>query len=142
MKKITNAMTYEGRTDHEINNQPSETIPDQSMNMQTILQKYASGQPLGGREGAYQEGDEYLYDEDDLKRMDLTEIQELKDQLERDIRERYDKSKRDAIDRAREAEKQKIIKEYEEKKPYPKKLPPEGAPGGTEDKTGREAPLD
>jgi hypothetical protein len=60
--------------DGEVNNEPSLTVPDQSMSIQTILERYARGLPIGGRT------DEY-YDEDDTmpdyRSLDLTEIAEL-----------------------------------------------------------------
>ena len=61
---------YEG----EINNEPSMTIPDQTMSIKTILERYSRGLPIGGRT------DEYYDEEDtmpDYRTLDLTEIAEL-----------------------------------------------------------------
>lgn len=60
--------------DGEVNNEPSLTVPDQTMSIKTILERYARGLPIGGRT------DEF-YDEDDTmpdyRSLDLTEISEL-----------------------------------------------------------------
>lgn len=57
---------------------PSMTIPDQTMSLKTILERYARGLPIGGRT------DEY-YDEDDTmpdyRTLDLAEIQELRGEV-------------------------------------------------------------
>jgi hypothetical protein len=58
--------------------QPSETIPDQTMSMRTILEKYAKGLPLGGsKDGIYSddpENDSGI----DPRTLDLVDIQRMK----------------------------------------------------------------
>lgn len=57
-------------------NQPSLTVPDQSLPLKTIMERYAKGLPIAGNEVPP------MYDEDgtstglDLRLLDLTEIQE------------------------------------------------------------------
>jgi hypothetical protein len=74
--------------DGEFNNEPSMTVPDQTMSIQTILERYARGLPIGGRT------DEW-YDEDDTmpdyRTLDLTEIAELKQSV-KDTIESYQKN--------------------------------------------------
>lgn len=57
---------------------PSLTVPDQTMSIRTLLERYARGLPIGGRV------DEY-YDEDDTmpdyRTLDLSEIQELQEEV-------------------------------------------------------------
>lgn len=57
---------------------PSLTVPDQTMNIRTILERYARGLPIGGRTDVY-------YDEEDtmpdFRTMDLSEIQELREEV-------------------------------------------------------------
>jgi len=57
---------------------PSLTVPDQTMSLKTILERYTRGLPIGGR------NDEY-YDEDDTmpdyRTLDLTEIQDLQEEV-------------------------------------------------------------
>lgn len=53
---------------------PSEAIPDQTMSIQTILAKYARGEVFSQRIPQYIPDNEYGLD---LSKMDLTDIQEL-----------------------------------------------------------------
>lgn len=61
---------------YETNYQPSETVPNQSLSLKTLLDRYARGLPLSGNasEPAYY-GDEEM---PDLNRMDISEIHDLK----------------------------------------------------------------
>jgi len=64
--------------------QPSLTIPDQTMSLKTILERYSRGLPIGGRL------DEYYDEEDDLpdpRTLDLAERQELAEQYKNEINE-------------------------------------------------------
>lgn len=61
----------------------SMTVPDQAMSLRTILERYTQGLPLTNvhmREPLYSD-EEFP----DLDRMDLSEIQELRDQTKYDI---------------------------------------------------------
>jgi len=64
--------------------QPSQTVPDQSMSIKTILERYARGLPVGGRL------DEYYDEEDTLPNpltLDLAERQELAELYTNEINE-------------------------------------------------------
>jgi len=81
MNTSTIVKTYFNRELHpcnyEVNELPSETIPDQTMSIRTILDRYARGLPIGGQLTAeYQEDDEYN-DLPDPRTLDLSERQEL-----------------------------------------------------------------
>lgn len=77
MKKVVNMLNYDPTDDPgEINTMPSNTIPDQTMSLREILDRYARGIPPNGKEPIYHGDDEFV---PDLKRMDLAEIQELKE---------------------------------------------------------------
>lgn len=82
VKNSLNANTFEKK--YKIFTQPSLTVPDQSMSIKTILERYARGLPVGGRL------DEY-YDEDDTLpnplTLDLAERQELVEQYTQEINE-------------------------------------------------------
>jgi hypothetical protein len=77
MKKVTNQRNYvvpRGKTF----TQPSMTVPDQTMSLRTIMERYATGMPIGGIKEA-------IWDEDpentmgiNPKTLDLVDIQELK----------------------------------------------------------------
>lgn len=64
--------------DYEVSFKPSMTIPDQSMSLKEILDRFARGLPLDGEKVGMYHGDEMPVQ---LQKMDLTEIQELREQL-------------------------------------------------------------
>lgn len=61
---------------------PSLTVPDQTMSIRTILERYARGLPVGGKMDMY-------YDEDDTmpdyRTLDLTEIADLQQEVKTTI---------------------------------------------------------
>lgn len=62
---------------YEVNNEPSQTVPDQTMSIRTLLDRYARGLPIGGlKEAIWQDDDEYN-DLPDPRSLDLAERQEL-----------------------------------------------------------------
>lgn len=77
-----NYLDYPG----EVNNLPSETVPDQAMSVREILQRYARGLPLteAGRVPIWAESPE---DDDlpDIKTLDLAERQEIKEAAEAEL---------------------------------------------------------
>lgn len=84
------------------NSQPSLTVPNQSMTVDEILRRHTLGLPMTGQKVELWEGDEQIMP--DLQGLDLSEIQELKEQaLQKitDIRTRYakeqDKQKREKL---------------------------------------------
>lgn len=76
IKNSLNANSFD--KNYKVFTQPSMTVPDQTMSIRTILERYARGLPIGGRT------DEY-YDEDDTmpdyRTLDLTEIADLQQQV-------------------------------------------------------------
>lgn len=69
---------------------PSMTIPDQSMSIRTILDRYSRGLPVTGRT------DEYYDEEDtmpDYRTLDLTEIDDLK----QNVKETFEKHRKKVI---------------------------------------------
>lgn len=83
--------TYFNREEHpcnyETNDLPSETVPDQTMSIRTILDRYSRGLPTSGMlNGTYQEDDEYN-DMPDPKTLDLSERQELAFQAKQELEE-------------------------------------------------------
>jgi len=82
IKNSLNANTFEKK--YKNFTQPSMTVPDQSMSIKTILERYARGLPVGGRL------DEYYDEEDTLPNpltLDLAERQELAEQYKNEINE-------------------------------------------------------
>lgn len=81
---------YEG----EVNNEPSLTVPDQTMSIQTILERYSRGLPIGGRT------DEYYDEEDtmpDYRTLDLTDIAQLQKNV-KDTIENYKNNVSTSVD--------------------------------------------
>jgi len=83
--KVKNSLNaHEFPKNYEINDEPSMTVPDQTMSIRTILERYSRGLPVGGRL------DEYYDEEDDLpdpRTLDLAERQELAELYTKEINE-------------------------------------------------------
>lgn len=68
---------------YEANKQPSQTVPDQTLSLRTLLDRYAKGLPLSGNPNEPQYfGDEQM---PDLNKMDISEIHDLKNAIKSDI---------------------------------------------------------
>jgi hypothetical protein len=71
---------------YEVNNEPSETVPDQAMSIRTILERYSRGLPISGeRTPIWQQGDDYN-DLPDLRTLDLSERQEFTEQYQQELK--------------------------------------------------------
>jgi hypothetical protein len=85
---------------------PSLTIPDQTMSIRTILEKYARGENFNQRHPIFTEEDNTGLD---IRKLDLSEIHELKQTNEKQIREyqellatkQAEKAKKDEDERIR-----------------------------------------
>ena len=89
VKNSLNANEFE--KNYKIFTQPSQTVPDQSMSIKTILERYARGLPVGGRL------DEYYDEEDTLPNpltLDLAERQELEEIYKFELNEIQNKSRK------------------------------------------------
>ena len=89
IKNSLNANEFEKK--YKVFTQPSMTIPDQSMSIKTILERYARGLPVGGRL------DDYYDEEDTLPNpltLDLAERQELAELYTQEINEIEIKSRK------------------------------------------------
>jgi hypothetical protein len=92
VKNTLNANNFE--KNYKIFTQPSMTVPDQSMSIKTILERYARGLPVGGRL------DEYYEEEDDLPNpltLDLAERQELEELYKFELNEINNKKSRKKV---------------------------------------------
>lgn len=74
---------------------PSQTIPDQTMSIRQIMQRYASGQPLD----VYNQG-EAIWDEEgegiNPKTLDLSELHEYFDNVQQ-MKEEYQKTRNEQL---------------------------------------------
>ncbi len=92
VKNSLNANTFDKK--YKIFTQPSLTVPDQTMSIKTILERYARGLPVGGRL------DEYYDEEDTLPNpltLDLAERQELEEIYRFELNELQNKSRKKVI---------------------------------------------
>ncbi len=64
---------YKGQIFHE----KTQTIPDQTMSMRTLLEKHSRGEAIGGAKNPIYQDEEDHSDGINLKTLDLVEIQEM-----------------------------------------------------------------
>ena len=76
-----NAHAYEKQ--YEINTKPSLTIPDQTLSVKEIMDRFVRGLPVEGAKIPIYEGDES--DLPDLSKMDLTERQETIERIKNEV---------------------------------------------------------
>jgi hypothetical protein len=98
--KVRNIFNAKDFNDNEINTEPSATIPDQTMSVRELLQRYANGLPLGGGKEPIFEGEDG--DGIDPRRLDLAERQELEIQARQELAEIEERLK------SKKAEKSKL----------------------------------
>jgi hypothetical protein len=80
--KVKNSLNYEYTQEKgEVNTLPSMTIPDQTMSIRTIVDRYSRGLPVAAFTPVY-EGEEYI---PDPKTLDLAERQELVEQIQQEV---------------------------------------------------------
>lgn len=103
---------------HEHNTQPSNTIPDQSLPLRTILDRYTRGLPMDIPVTANMYEGESEFDIPDLRTLDLADQQEIMEKareqtkaLERRLQEQARERKKAQVQKLIEEQKQKIIKE-------------------------------
>jgi len=82
VKNIYSAKLFEKQ--YETNNEPSLTIPDQTLSIKQILERYASGQSLEGKTPYYDESESEDY-YPDPRYMDLAEREELSQDFREEI---------------------------------------------------------
>lgn len=87
MKKVRTWFNHEP-TKGEVNNQPSLTVPDQTMSMREIMLRYASGLPISGNNAEPQYDDlDSPYAGLNLNTLDLSERYDLADEVQREYEE-------------------------------------------------------
>lgn len=85
--------------DDEINEEPSVTIPDQSMSVRELLTRYANGLPLGGVKEQIYEGEDG--DGIDPRRLDLAERQELEISARQELAEIEERLKSKKVEKSK-----------------------------------------
>lgn len=81
MNYLTNySRDYATNTDAEKNDQPSMTVPDQTISLSELLERFTKGETVPTFPGQYQDDDdENVYD--DLNTLDLSELEELAERV-------------------------------------------------------------
>lgn len=97
--KIRNIFNAKEFSDNEVNNEPSQTIPDQALSVRDLLSRYASGQPLGGGKEPIYEGEDG--DGIDPRRLDLAERQELEIEARRELAEIEERLKSKKVEKTK-----------------------------------------
>lgn len=96
--------------DGEVNNEPSQTVPDQSMGLRELLVRYAKGLPLEGAKTPIFEGEDGS--EIDVEKLDLAEREELAEQAREELKNLTSKIKGD-IEKAK-SKKKSVITDVED----------------------------
>lgn len=97
MKKVNTWFNHEP-TKGEVNNMPSLTIPDQTMTMREIMQRFASGQQILGNNTEPQYDDlESPYSGINLKTLDISERYDLAEEVQREYEELQEEIKNKRI---------------------------------------------
>jgi len=91
VKNIFSSELFEKQ--YEQNDEPSLTIPDQTLSIKQILERYASGQSLEGKTPYYDESESEEY-YPDPRYMDLAEREELSQDFREEIQHIKTKSKK------------------------------------------------
>lgn len=92
-KTAYNAHEFEKQ--YEINTMPSETIPDQTLSVKEIMDRFVRGLPVQGAKVPIYEGDES--DLPDLSRMDLTERHETIERIKNEVETLKEKVKKPRV---------------------------------------------
>lgn len=99
MKPYTNIVNYhQKKRDDEVNLMPSQTIPDQSKTIKEIMLLHTRGLGFSGVKVPVYEGEEM--DMPDVRKMDLVEIAEFREQVQKEIQEIRD-NYRQEVERTR-----------------------------------------
>lgn len=116
----TTQNSYLFQKTYEITNLPSETVPDQTMSMRTIVERYARGLPItgSGRTPIWAGGDDLTYDDylpplTGLDPADRQSLMELAKQELESIREKHAEAvkQRNARKATEKTELEKFIQE-------------------------------
>ncbi|QGF19318.1 hypothetical protein [Antarctic microvirus CAA_003_V_1] len=87
MTNYNTSFTYDfTQQKYEINTQPSETIPDQSMSVDEIMRRYAQGLPMSGERVPTYEDPE-IETMPDLSKMDLADREQVIKSYTKEIQE-------------------------------------------------------
>lgn len=96
MQKVKNSLNYEYKDQlGEVNTLPSMTIPDQTMSIRTIVDRYAKGLPVTAFTPIYEGEDFYMPDPKTLDLVDRAELLESAKQEVESLKSRQWKETQD-----------------------------------------------
>lgn len=142
MKKIITQLTYDhtlSKKESKSSNAPSRTIPNQALTVQEILKRHSRNMPVDVAMNTPIYDSEELpmeYRLLDMRRMDLSEIDSVKEsltmytaELQKQVEENNVKIKAAEAEAARRALKAEVAEELKQEASdkYPKKTPPEAS---------------
>lgn len=140
--KIVSWLTYDPkdvRKETKSSHAPSKTIPNQALTVQEILKRHSRNMPVDVTMNVPIYDSEQLPEEYrlmDMRRMDLAEIDSVKEsltmytsELEKQVQENNKKIKAAEVEAEKRRLKAELQKELEQEAPnkYPKKTPPEAS---------------
>lgn len=100
MKKMPKFKNHFNRSDFpvkgEVNNLPSETIPDQTMTVREIFHRYAKGLPIVGQKVPIYEGEDDPMEGVDLRSLDLSERHDMLKETKSAVKELQEKLNRNS----------------------------------------------
>lgn len=83
MQKVKNSLNYEYTEQQgEVNTLPSMTIPDQTLSIRSIVDRYTRGLPITGFTPVYEGEDNYI---PDPKTLDLVDRHEMAEQIKAEV---------------------------------------------------------
>jgi len=124
MRKVTHTLNYVPNANlYKTTNKPSLTVPDETMTLRTILDRFARGLPITGqdKEPIYN-GEEGLGV--DIRTLDISEREEIANKARRELKEIADRLQSGHDNRMRETLKKQLKRELleEEQAQAQKKL--------------------
>jgi hypothetical protein len=124
MRKVTHTLNYVPNPNlYKTTNQPSLTVPDETMSLRTILDRFSRGLPITGQDK------EPIYNGEDglgvdIRTLDISEREEIAEKARRELKEISDRLQSGHDNRMRETLKKQLKRELleEEQAQAQKKL--------------------
>lgn len=96
----------------QVNDQPSMTIPDQTLSLKEIQARYARGQSISGSQTVTY-GEESLINGINIRTLDLTELQELREKFAQEYAEIQSKMQTELTQKKAKIEEEKFRAKFE-----------------------------
>ncbi|QGF19321.1 hypothetical protein [Antarctic microvirus CAA_003_V_4] len=121
-KNTTNARQWEKTP--EVNNSPSLTIPDQTMSINEIVRRFASGLPLGGNRVPEYDGEDDVLDGINPKTLDMSELHEIRQEFANELKALASKPQQQTKKQLSIEDVESIIKKHNTTQPTPTNTEP------------------